>query len=235
MQICPSILEYKAEDYLKIIKKLSPYYQYFQIDFADGIYVDNKTASLDEFVDQFLSNNFKNFITLQTLKTLTFDFHFMVKNYEEYIKKINGLKKIINVKNIFVHYDLVKERSLDSLRSLGMTGGETIGLVLNPQDEVSDLVSKYDLNKIPFLQIMSIVPGAQGKPFMPETLNKVEQLRNLGYRKEIYLDGAVNEKTLLLINDLKYQPDFVCPGSFLTKSADDELKKRVDYLLSFKL
>lgn len=227
MQICPSILEYKAKDYLKTIKKLSSYYQYFQIDFADGIYVDNKTASFNDFISllEKQSNN-------ETMKQFVFDFHFMVKNYEEYIKKISGLKNIINIKNIFVHYDLVKERSLDSLCSLGMTGG-TIGLVLNPQDQISDLASKYALDEISCLQIMSILPGAQGKPFIPKTLNKVEQLRNIGYRKEIFLDGAVNEKTLPYIKSLKYQPDVICPGSFLTKSSDDELKKRFDYLLKY--
>jgi len=226
MQICPSILEYNAEDYFTTIKKLSPYYKYFQIDFADGIYVDNKTASLDDFIFDLKkqSNN-------ETMKQFIFDFHFMVKNYEDYIKKINGLKNKINIKNVFIHYDLVKERSLDSLRSLGMTGGETIGLVLNPQDQISDLASKYDLNKVAFLQIMSIAPGAQGKPFIPETLNKVEQLRELGYRYKIYLDGAVNDKTLPIINSQKFKPDFVCPGSYLTKT--DKLKEHVDYLLKY--
>ena len=52
MRICPSILEYKAKDYLDQIERLSPYYQYFQIDFADGILVDNKTALLDDFINE---------------------------------------------------------------------------------------------------------------------------------------------------------------------------------------
>ena len=224
MLICPSILEYKAEDYFTTIKKLSSFYKYFQIDFSDGVYVDSKTASLDDFM---------NLITLQTLKTLVFDFHFMVKNYEEHIKKIEAIKKIVKIKNVFIHYDLVKEiprpdyigARNDKVRDF------SIGLVLNPQDQVDDLADKYPLNNIPAIQIMSIVPGAQGKPFLPETLNKIEQLRNLGYRNEIFLDGAVNDKTMPIIAALKYQPDFVCPGSYLTKT--DNLKDHVDYLLQF--
>jgi pentose-5-phosphate-3-epimerase len=75
---------------------------------------------------------------------------------------------------------------------------------------------------------MSVTPGVQGNPFFPETLVKIEQLRLLGYRNKIFLDGAVNDKTLLIINKLKYKPDVICPGSFLTKAKD--LEKNVEYL-----
>ena len=70
----------------------------------------------------------------------------------------------------------------------------------------------------------------EGKPFILEALNKIEQLRQLNYRKKIFLDGAVNDKTLPYINSLKYKPDYICPGSFLAKCSDNELKKRVEFL-----
>lgn len=81
---------------------------------------------------------------------------------------------------------------------------------------------------------MSVIPGAQGKPFIEYTVNKVEQLRVLGYRSNIFLDGAVNNKTLPIINSYKFKPDFICPGSFLAKAKEEELPKRVKYLLEFK-
>ncbi len=221
MQICPSILEYKAEDYFTTIKKLVPYYQYFQIDFADGIYVDNKTASLDDFIKYL-----KGSVITDPYKNITFDFHLMVKNYEEHINKIEELKEKIKIKNVFIHYDLSPKYSI-----LNTKYSFPIGLVLNPQDQIKDLATHYRLHDIPFIQIMSVIPGAQGKPFMPETLNKIEQLRNLGYRSNIYLDGAVNDKTIPIINALKYQPDFVCPGSYLAKT--DQLQEHVDYLLKY--
>ena len=79
---------------------------------------------------------------------------------------------------------------------------------------------------------MSVTPGVQGNPFLPKTLNKIEQLRDLGYRKKIFLDGAVNDKTIPIINKLKYKPDVICPGSFLTKAKD--LEKNVKYLENYK-
>jgi pentose-5-phosphate-3-epimerase len=228
MQICPSVLEYQAEDYFTIIKKLLPFYTYFQIDFADGVYVDNKTASFDDFIEELTSGNFKNLITLQTLKTLYFDFHFMVKDYEKNIKKLQAIKDLINIKNVFIHYNLFPKYLILNTRY-----SFPIGLVLSPQDQVSDLATRYTLHVIPCIQIMSIIPGAQGKPFIPETLNKIEQLRSLGYRNNIFLDGAVNGSTIEEINSRKYLPDFICPGSYLAKASVEELKKRVDYLLKF--
>ncbi|NCN22109.1 hypothetical protein COW98_01940 [Candidatus Roizmanbacteria bacterium CG22_combo_CG10-13_8_21_14_all_35_9] len=234
MQTVPSILEKDCSQLFYQINRLSPYFQRFQVDIADGIYVDNKTASLDNFI-KYLKGSvktdpyFTNFITLQTLKTLIFDFHLMVKDYEAEIGKLKKLKNFMKIKNIFIHFSAIVNCKL-KIENYSLF---PIGLVLNPQDQVTDLASKYDLKQIPFLQIMSVVPGAQGTPFLPETLNKVEQLRNLGYRKEIFLDGAVNEKTLSYIDSLKFKPNFICPGSYLTKCPDKELKNRINYLLEF--
>lgn len=224
MQVCPSILEYKAEDYFATIKKLSLYYQYLQLDFADGVYVKNKTAALDDFISV-LKQQFNNL----TMKQFTFDFHLMVKNYQENIKKLEGLKKILKIKNVLIHFDLFPNYSLLTTHSSLFS----IGLVLNPQDRIDNLASKYNLNSITTIQIMSVNPGAQGTPFLPETLKKIEQLRLVGYRNKIFLDGAVNDRTMPIINSKKYRPDFVCPGSYLAKAPEEELKKRVDYLLQF--
>jgi ribulose-phosphate 3-epimerase len=106
-----------------------------------------------------------------------------------------------------------------------------IGLTLNPSEQVSDLESHYNLDNVPSIQIMSVTPGVQGNPFIPETLNKIEQLRVHGYRFKIFLDGAVNDKTLPAINKQKFKPDVICPGSFLTKAKD--LEKNVEYLKNY--
>lgn len=217
MLICPSILEYSAQDYFNQIKKLSSYYKYFQIDFADGIYVDNKTADFDDFVSLLKDEN------LETLEGVTLDFHLMVKDYEKYLNNVEKIKKIIDIKNAFIHYDLHPEYS-----TLNTKYSFPIGLVVNPEDQVEKISQQYNLEKVPVIQIMSIHPGAQGKSFIPETLNKIEQLRVYGYRNEIFLDGAVNDKTIPFINSLKFRPDIICPGSFLTKSLD--LEKSTTYL-----
>ena len=216
MQICPSILEPTTDGLFFQINKLSLYIKYFQIDIADGIFVPNKTVQIEDIIKNY--NQFNNY------QSLSFDFHLMVAGFEKDIIKINQLNKLINIKNIFIHYSAIKnfKMKISNLSSI------PIGLTLNPEDQITDLIKHYPLNSITTIQIMSVIPGVQGNPFLPDMLNKIEQLRVLGYRNKIFLDGAVNDKTLPIINKLKYKPDVICPGSFLTKAKD--LEKNVKYL-----
>lgn len=224
MQICPSILEPTAEALVRTINHLSSFYNYFQIDIGDGIYVNNRTVQIDEIMTNFsLFDNHKN---------LYFDFHLMVSDFESDITKLNLLKKSIQIKNIFIHLSVISDFSLWSSEKILGLSSVPIGFTLNPQDQVSDLTSHYPLDTIPFIQIMSVTPGVQGNPFLPDTLLKIEQLRVFGYKSKIFLDGAVNDKTLPIINKLKYRPDVICPGSFLTKAKD--LEENVKYLEKFK-
>jgi ribulose-phosphate 3-epimerase len=218
MIIFPSILETSPEELFFQIKKLSPYFSHFQIDIADGIFVPNKTVQIDD-IQKYLQQ-FNNSIIQQ----LSFEFHLMVKDYEKEIKKLEGLKKIINIKNVLVHLSVVKNPLVFQQFFLG--------LVLNPEDSVKTIVQNYNLKTIPIIQIMSVNPGAQGNPFIPKALKKIEQLRIADYRNKISLDGAVNEKTIPIIKSKKYLPDILCPGSFLTKAKD--LKERIKYFKSIK-
>lgn len=216
MIICPSILEKSATAYIETIKKLSPYFSYFQIDIADGKYVENKTASLNEVLSEIYKINFSN---------LVFDFHLMVKNFEDEIKKIVFFKEKITINNIFIHFDLSP-----NLKQLINQLYKNIGLVINPQDHVLNLAKKNNLKNIPLIQIMSVNPGKQGQSFLKETLKKIEQLRYLGYRSKIFLDGGINDKTFPLILKQKFHPNVICPGSYLTRANTDEIEERIKKL-----
>jgi ribulose-phosphate 3-epimerase len=219
MKIIPSILEPTAADYQKNLLKLSPYFSHFQIDIADGIYVSNQTASIDEIIPILTNEKFSH---------LAFDFHLMVKDYQTHIDKLKKLKNTIHIKNVLIHFDLYPNYSLLTTNYALIS----IGLVLNPQDQISDLADKYNLEDIPCLQIMSVNPGRQGQPFLPETLKEIEQLRLLGYRNKIFLDGGINEKTIAQILAQKFLPDVLCPGSFLAKADTKDLPKKIDYLFN---
>jgi pentose-5-phosphate-3-epimerase len=223
MKTCPSFPEHQVENYFHQINRLSPFFQYFQIDFADGILVNDKTASVDDFISTLKQKDPASF------KGLVFDIHLMVKDYESEIKKLETIKDLITIKNVLVHYSVVNNFTFDVMNFSSFS----VGLVLNPEDTVEKLSGDFNLEKIPSIQIMTVIPGAQGRPFIPDALKKIEQLRMLDYRSEIFLDGAVNDKTLPLINSLKFKPDVICPGSYLTKCNDDDLQSRRDYLLKF--
>jgi len=223
MQTVPSILEKNSQDLFFQIDRLSKYFPRFQIDIADSIFVPNKTVQIEEIIT-FMEGSVKT----DPYKNLSFDFHLMVKDYEKEIGKLERLRNLLKINYIFIHFSAIINYRLAISNFFSIP----IGLTLNPQDQVDNLTSYYPLNTIPYLQIMSVNPGFQGSPFLPETLTKVERLRQLGYRKEIFLDGAVNEKTIPIILSKKYQPDFICPGSYLTKTKT--LEENVEYLNKLK-
>jgi len=218
MQIVPAPLEKNASSLVAQIERLSPYFQTFQVDIADGIFVPNKTVQIDE-IASYLTDN-RQPIT----EKLTFDFHLMVKDYVKDIEKLKKLRNLLKIRNVFIHFSLSPNYPLLATNYPQFS----FGLVLNPEDSVEQLAINFQLSTIHCIQIMSVSPGFQGSPFIPETLKKVEQLRLKDYRNKIYLDGAINQDTIPLILSLKNQPDYLCIGSFLTKA--ENLKERVDYL-----
>lgn len=218
MIIIPSILEKTAGAYMSQIQKLSKYYAHFQIDIADGIFVSNKTAQIEELEKTMKQSNNR------TIKNLSFEFHLMVQDYEKEIEKLEKLRNWLNIKTVLVHASLFPNYQLLTTNYKLFS----FGLVLNPEDSVKTIKTKYELEKVPIIQIMSVNPGAQGNPFIPETLQKVEQLRNANYKNIISLDGGINNATIPYILSQKFQPDIVCPGSFLTRA--ENLEERVVYL-----
>lgn len=216
MQIVPAILVKTLEEFYKQINTLLPYYHYFQIDIADGIFVPNKTIQIDNI--QKTIQQYNN-LTID----LSFDFHLMVKDYKREIKKLVKLKNLIKIKNVFIHDQVVKSPLFfQQVRQFNL------GLVLDPQDRVENTIKKYNLQNIYSVQIMSVLPGFQGSPFIKDTLIKIEQLRTLGYRNNIFIDGGINEQTIPFILEQKYLPDALCIGSYLTKAENIEAK--VKYL-----
>ena len=220
MQVIPSVLENNTSAFLSQIKRLSPHFNTFQIDIADGIFVPNKTIQIED-----IEKTIQQFNNL-AINQLIFDFHLMVKDYETEVKKLNDLaaKKLINIKNVFIHFSLSPNYSLLTTAYPQLT----FGLVLNPEESLDKLYKLYNFKTIKCIQIMSVNPGFQGSPFIPQTLKKVEQLHLQHYRNKIYLDGAINQDTLPLVLSLKNKPDYLCVGSFLSKA--ENLKELIEYL-----
>jgi pentose-5-phosphate-3-epimerase len=232
MQIYPSILETNVEIFWQQLKKLSPYFSYFQIDIADGKLVPNKTIQINDIISTIGQlNNL-------AIEQLIVEFHLMVFDYESEINKIDKLNRTVNfvkVKKVLIHLKALKtiaqllhgsivKKAIEQLNNLTMKQFN-IDLVLNPEDEVKSNWST--IKNFPTVQIMSVNPGFQGTPFLPETLNKINELRKLGFKGTISLDGAINDKTFPIILKNKYLPDVLFPGSYLKEYT----KKRLQILI----
>lgn len=219
MKIIPSLVEPTPLNLFAAIKRLSPFYQRFQVDIEDGKFIPYKTLSIDDLVTYIQKER-----SSPLLKHIALDFHLMVNDYHTHVQKINSIRKFVSIDTILIHSFLHPEiRALSSkFPSL------QIGLVLNPPEQVDDMVMQFDLSSVPIIQLMTVYPGLQGQSIIPEMLQKIEQLRKQGYGNQIYLDGGINEKSVPMIRSLQFQPDALCPGSFLINAP--RLEERVAFL-----
>ncbi|AJQ94269.1 ribulose-phosphate 3-epimerase [Gynuella sunshinyii] len=82
------------------------------------------------------------------------------------------------------------DRTLQLIKSHGCMAG----LVLNPATPLSYL--EYVLDKLDIILLMSVNPGFGGQSFIPSTLNKLRQVRELidrsGMNIRLEVDGGVN-------------------------------------------
>jgi len=72
------------------------------------------------------------------------------------------------------------------------------GVVLNPTTPLSTL--EWILEDVDFVMLMSVNPGFGGQHFIPSTLTKIRQLREMinarGLETLIEIDGGVNKNTI---------------------------------------
>ncbi|MGB4966374.1 MAG: hypothetical protein WBO77_04695 [Microgenomates group bacterium] len=204
MNIYPSILEHTMEDFVAQIENVAPHFSHFQLDIADGLFVPSKTVQPHDLESVDFSN----------LQGKTVEFHLMVRDYASYIEQIERLDSKLAINRVFIP-------ASESGKNIVSHPKYEIGLVLNPEDTIAeylDLIMQYKS-----VQLMTITPGAQGNPFKPEVLNKIDELRVGGYTGEIVLDGGINDVTLKEVVSRKYAPTSVCPGSYFKENVEEHL------------
>ncbi|MBI3620398.1 hypothetical protein HY214_04645 [Candidatus Roizmanbacteria bacterium] len=218
MEIILTLLNPTVADCVRQFQSFRPSIRQFQVDIQDGKYVVSKAISLPEFQKALA------LFPKQDLETATFDFHLQEIDYERDLDLLGEIKKSLPLRYVFIHASLAPDYPRLKKRYAGLT----LGLVFNPDDEIKTVADRYDISSIPTIQIMTINPGPQGQAFIPQALNKIDQLRSLDYRSKIYLDGAINEKTIDIVLMRQNKPDGLCVGSYFTRATD--LKKRIRFL-----
>lgn len=157
---------------------------WYHLDVMDGHFVPNITFG--PMIIEFL----------RKATTKPFDVHLMIEKPERYAELFQ--KAGANI--LSVHYEACPHlhRNIQQIKSLGMKAG----VALNPHTPVSLL--KDVLGDIDLVCIMSVNPGFGGQSFIPNTLTKIKELRQMidekGLSVDIEIDGGVtldNAKTIL--------------------------------------
>jgi len=193
IKISTSILS--SNDRLTSIKKLNnTNTDYIHVDTMDGIFVPNTQMNIDEIIE------------LEKFSTKPLDIHLMVENPEIYI---NNLKNK-NIEYITIHIEINKDinKIINKIKSYGYK----VGISIKPNTDINSILPYLD--KIDLVLIMSVEPGFGGQEFIPKTLEKAKQLRNINKNITIEMDGGIKDTN---INQLKNIIDIAVVGSYITK------------------
>lgn len=153
---------------------------FFHVDIMDGHYVKNITLS-PSFVE-----------AIKPVAKLPIDVHLMVEYPSDYIAELGR----VGADYICPQAETINKdafRVINQIRSVG----SKVGIVLNPATPFSYIKHYVDL--IDKLTIMTVDPGFAGQPFIPQMLEKIQEVSE--YKKQhgssflIEVDGSCNKKT----------------------------------------
>lgn len=157
---------------------------YFHIDAMDGKFVENN--NLDLMKDYSL--------TIKQISNLGLDVHLMVENPEDVLEDFFLYAPDI----ITFHIEATKtEERTKKLIELIKSEGIRVGIAINPDTSIDEI--KPYLKYIHLVLVMTVVPGKGGQKLIPETLNKVNLLKEYVYQNnidiDIEVDGGINDST----------------------------------------
>lgn len=187
-------LQERIELYEEIVDRV-------QLDVADEEFTVKPTLSIEKM--------------LKIVTTLERDVHMMILEPADWLEacKAEGVTTAIGqIENMSSQKEFVEEARRLNLR---------VGLGVDLETDLKELdwlVAK----EVDLILIMAVRAGKEGQKFNSESLGRVEELRKMGFKKEICVDGGVNEKTIGRC--VKAGADVLAVGSCLWQAEDIEGK-----------
>ncbi len=118
------------------------------------------------------------------------DAHLMVSNP---LKQIPQFIKA-NVNGITIHVEAGKTSDIKEALQQIKAANIKAGLSLKPATDVKELLTFKD--DVDLVLLMSVEPGAGGQSFMPESLQRAKEIKNLLPHVELQIDGGINKDAL---------------------------------------
>lgn len=182
--ISPSVL---AADFTKLgeeVKKAElAGAEYIHLDVMDGVFVPNISFGIPVIE------------SLRKTSSLVFDVHLMITEPERYIDRFAE----VGADLITIHYESTKDPTavLHAIREKGLRAAVALKPA-TPAEVVYPLLDRVDM-----ILVMTVEPGFGGQKMIPETVEKVRQIRTYavehGIDVDIQVDGGINADNLKLV------------------------------------
>lgn len=174
--IAPSILSTDLAHLQDEVDSVEQFADWLQVDVMDGHFVPNLSFGAP---------------VIKNLKTkLPLDIHLMVSNPADRVQEFLDLKAA----NITFHAEAVPDTKakLALIKEIKKDGA-TVGIALRPATPltaIEDVLKEVDL-----VLLMTVEPGFGGQKFLPEVLDKIQELHKAHPHLMIQVDGGINEET----------------------------------------
>lgn len=161
----------------KVIRELeSCKVDFLHFDIMDGHFVPNFTMGPDVLK------------SIRKATDLPFDTHLMVYEPEKYVETF--IKAGSNIVVIHIEACVHPHRTIDLIKKYGAKAG----IAINPATPLSSL--DYILDEVYMVLIMAVDPGFAGQVMIPNSLNKIKELKkkikDMGLDVNIQVDGNVS-------------------------------------------
>ena len=213
IKISPSIL---SADFSQLGKEISNLEKggadLIHVDVMDGHFVPNLTIGPPVIK------------ALRKYTKIPFDVHLMISPVHKYIKDFANAGSDI----ITIHPEATKDlkESISLIKDLN----KKVGVSLNPNTKIN-VIESY-LKNIDLVLIMSVFPGFGGQKFIPETINKIKDLKKIkdknNYSFDIEVDGGINFTNSKDV--INAGANILVSGTTIFKENNGDIKKNIKTL-----
>lgn len=182
VEVSTSILTVKKENILGTIYNLeTAKTDYYHIDVMDGQFVENNT---NEIMQEYANS-------IKQISNLPLDVHLMVEDVKAYVDAYLPFEP--NIITFHLEACKNKEEVLEVINYI-KSNNVKVGIAIKPDTKIEEIYEYLLL--VHLVLVMTVEPGKGGQKLIPETIQKVEKIKeyieNNNIDIDVEVDGGIN-------------------------------------------